>query len=52
MTGYYFNQSALPVPARPSARPAPPLCPAHRYIGVTERDYEWLTDQIVQVANR
>lgn len=24
----------------------------HRYIGVTEADYEWLTDQIVQVANR
>ncbi len=23
-----------------------------RYIGVTERDYEWLTDQLVQVANR
>lgn len=23
-----------------------------RYIGVTEADYEWLTDQIVQVANR
>eukprot|EP00887_Chlorella_sp_A99_P002366 scaffold10.g2366.t1 len=22
------------------------------YIGVTERDYEWLTDQLVQVANR
>lgn len=24
----------------------------YRYIGVTEADYEWLTDQIVQVANR
>lgn len=23
-----------------------------RYVGVTEADYEWLTDQIVQVANR
>ncbi len=23
-----------------------------RYVGVTERDYEWLTDQLVQVANR
>lgn len=23
-----------------------------RYIGVSEADYEWLTDQIVQVANR
>lgn len=23
-----------------------------RYIGVTEADYEWLTDQIVQIANR
>jgi acetoin utilization deacetylase AcuC-like enzyme len=23
-----------------------------RYIGVTEADYEWLTDQIVQVANK
>lgn len=22
------------------------------YIGVTERDYEWLTEQIVAVANR
>lgn len=30
-----------------------PLLPAGcRYVGVTERDYEWLTDQIVQVANR
>ena len=24
----------------------------YAYIGVTEKDYEWLTDQIVQVANR
>lgn len=23
-----------------------------RYIGVTERDYEWLTEQLVAVANR
>ncbi|KAL4431738.1 hypothetical protein ABPG77_002954 [Micractinium sp. CCAP 211/92] len=23
-----------------------------RYIGVTERDFEWITDQLVQVANR
>lgn len=25
---------------------------ACRYIGVTEADYEWITDEIVQVANR
>lgn len=25
---------------------------AHRYIGATEADFEWLTDQIVQVANK
>ena len=24
----------------------------HRYIGIAEKEYEWLTDQIVQVANR
>jgi len=24
----------------------------YAYIGVTEKDFEWLTDQIVQVANR
>jgi len=23
-----------------------------RYVGVTEADYEWITDQIMQVANR
>ena len=23
-----------------------------RYIGIAEKEYEWLTDQIVQVANR
>lgn len=23
-----------------------------RYIGVTERDYEWITEQVVAVANR
>ncbi len=24
----------------------------YAYIGVTEKEYDWLTDQIVQVANR
>ena len=24
----------------------------YAYIGITEKEYEWLTDQIVQVANR
>lgn len=48
---------ALPHPY-PHANPFPGF-DAHkrdeinfRYIGVTERDYEWLTDQLVQVANR
>lgn len=43
-------------------RSAPPPCCGHatpkwrpraaRYIGATEDDFEWLTDQIVQIANR
>ncbi len=24
----------------------------YRYIGIAEKEYEWVTDQIVQVANR
>jgi hypothetical protein len=30
----------------------PGAASAGRYIGITEADYEWITDEIVQVANR